>query len=62
MSNASIMRLGNDHPVKKLFNIRGWLKDAIERQGVEIEGAGLCWPDADFDFTLGGRHYWLKVT
>jgi hypothetical protein len=50
----------------KLFNVRNVLSVAVAAKGIEIAGAGMGMGpyagQADFDFELGRRHYWVHIT
>jgi hypothetical protein len=47
--------------VAKMLKVRNWLIDAATKLGGKVEGAGFGGDGADFDFTLGDRHYWVQI-
>ncbi|KKM69760.1 hypothetical protein LCGC14_1447560 [marine sediment metagenome] len=47
--------------VEAFFNMRGWLKKAVETAGATVEGAGVGMGQADIDITLEGHRYNISI-
>jgi hypothetical protein len=47
--------------VEAFFNMRDWLRKAIESKGARCTGGGVGCGQADLDFILEGQHYNVSI-
>lgn len=47
--------------VEAFFNIREWLRGALQEAGAKIEGGGVGMGQADLDFSIDGAPFNVSV-
>lgn len=45
----------------RLFNLRDWLKNCLEKNGAEVTGSGIGFGEADVSIKLDGMNFWVTI-